>query len=157
MGGGPFPTELDDAVGEHLARVGDEFGATTGRPRRCGWLDAVALRHAVRLNGISGLAITKLDVLDGLETVKIAVAYELDGERLERPPAGADRLSGCVPVYEEMPGWEDGTAGLTTEAQLPANARAYLERLAELIGAPVDIISTGPERNQTIIRRHPFD
>jgi adenylosuccinate synthase len=157
VGGGPFPTELDDDVGAHLGRVGDEFGATTGRARRCGWLDAVALRNAVRLNGISGLAITKLDVLDGLETVKFAVAYELDGERIERPPAGADRLARCTPIYEQMPGWADGTAGLTTDEQLPANARAYLDCVSTLIGAPVHIISTGPERNQTIIRRHPFD
>jgi adenylosuccinate synthase len=157
VGGGPFPTELEDDVGAHLASIGAEFGATTGRPRRCGWLDAVALRNAVRLNGISGLAITKLDVLDGLDTVKFAVAYELDGERIERPPAGADRFARCIPIYEQMPGWTEGTAGLTTDEQLPANAHAYLDRVSELIGAPVHIISTGPERNQTIIRRHPFD
>ena len=157
VGSGPFPTELDDEVGEHLGRVGAEFGATTGRPRRCGWLDAVALRHAVRLNGITGLALTKLDVLDGLDTVRIATEYELDGERRSRPPSGAEALARCVPIYEDMPGWDTPTAGLTREAELPANAAAYLQRLADLIGAEVDLISTGPERSETIIRRHPFE
>tara|TARA_B100000676_G_scaffold307571_1_gene366365 strand:- start:4791 stop:6086 length:1296 start_codon:yes stop_codon:yes gene_type:complete len=157
VGGGPFPTELFDEVGERLAQRGAEFGATTGRPRRCGWLDAVALRHAVRLNGVSGLAITKLDVLDGLETVRIAVAYEVDGNTRMRPPAGADAWARCTPVYEDMPGWSEATAGLTRIEDLPDNARAYLARLAQLIGAPVDIISTGPERDETIILRHPYD
>ncbi|MEM7408444.1 MAG: adenylosuccinate synthase [Pseudomonadota bacterium] len=157
VGGGPFPTELNDAVGEHLGRVGDEFGATTGRPRRCGWLDAVALRHAVRLNGISGLAITKLDVLDGLERVSICVAYDVDGERTKRPPVGGDAWARVQPVYEEMPGWSEPTAGLTRMEQMPAAARAYLDRLAELVGAEVAIISTGPERMETVVAHHPFD
>jgi adenylosuccinate synthase len=157
VGSGPFPTELDDEIGERLGRVGAEFGATTGRARRCGWLDAVALRHAVRLNGITGLAVTKLDVLDGLDTVRIAIAYDIDGVRRARPPAGADELAKCVPVYEDLPGWSQPTAGLTLESQLPANASAYLRRVSELIGAEVDLISTGPERSETIVRRHPFD
>lgn len=157
VGAGPFPTELHDSVGEHLGRVGNEFGATTGRERRCGWLDAVALRHTARLNGLTGLCITKLDVLDGLETVRIATQYNLDGEFRQHPPAGADRLSRCVPVYEDMPGWSEPTQGVTDFDQLPDNAKRYLERMSDLIGVPVDIISTGPERDQTIIRRHPFD
>jgi adenylosuccinate synthase len=157
VGAGPFPTELHDEVGERLGHIGREFGATTGRPRRCGWLDAVALRHCVRLNGVSGLCITKLDVLDGLETVRIATSYEVDGKRMHRPPAGADGWARVEPVYEDLPGWSDSTAGATSLDELPPNARRYLDRLSELIGASVDIISTGPERNQTIIRRHPFD
>ncbi|NKC12357.1 MAG: adenylosuccinate synthase [Gammaproteobacteria bacterium] len=156
VGSGPFPTELSDATGEHLGSAGDEFGSTTGRARRCGWLDIVALRHSVRLNGITGLCVTKLDVLDGLESVCMAVQYRLDGELLQRPPAGASRLSHCEPVYECLPGWQESTKGVREYSQLPANARAYLERLAELAGAPVDIISTGPERSETIVIRDPL-
>lgn len=157
VGSGPFPTELHDSVGEHLGRVGNEFGATTGRERRCGWLDAVALRHTARLNGLTGLCITKLDVLDGLETVRIATQYNLDGKLRGHPPAGADRLSRCEPVYEDMPGWSKPTQGVTDFDQLPDNAKRYLDRMSDLIDVPVDIISTGPERDQTIIRSHPFD
>ncbi len=156
VGGGPFPTELGDTVGRRLADRGREFGATTGRPRRCGWLDAVGLRRAVAVNSVSGLCVTKLDVLDGLDPVRICVAYELDGERLEVPPVGARALARCRPVYEELPGWRESTAGLTDLAALPARARAYLDRVVELVGAPLHIISTGPERDETILIEHPF-
>ena len=156
VGGGPFPTELFDDVGKHLAEVGHEFGATTGRARRCGWLDMVALRRAVRVNSVSGLCMTKLDVLDGLETVKVCTAYRVDGTETTALPAGAEALANCVPVYEELPGWEGSTAGITSLEQLPEAARSYLRRIEELAGVPVDIISTGPDRDETIILRHPF-
>ena len=156
VGAGPFPTELDDDVGEQLASRGNEFGATTGRPRRCGWLDMVALRRAVRLNGISGLCITKLDVLDGLDTVRICTGYSRDGEQLQRPPFDAVSLERCEPVYEDWPGWTDSTAELTSYDGLPANARAYLARVEELAGVPIDIVSTGPGREATIMQRHPL-
>ena len=156
VGGGPFPTELFDAVGKHLGEVGREFGATTGRPRRCGWLDMVALRRAVRVNSISGLCMTKLDVLDGLETVKICTAYQVDGVEVNALPAGAEALARCEPVYEELPGWRGSTAGARAVDLLPDNARAYLARVEALAGVPVDIISTGPDRDETIILRHPF-
>ncbi len=157
VGEGPFPTELDDAVGAHLASQGMERGATTGRPRRCGWLDAVALRRSVRANGVSGLGITKLDVLDALETVKVCEAYRLDGERIDELPADAERLARCEPVYREMEGWRSSTLGAPTRAALPAKARAYLDRIEALAEAPIHLISTGPERNDAIIDRHPFD
>lgn len=157
VGAGPFPTELFDEVGEALGRRGHEFGATTGRPRRCGWLDMVALAHAVRLNGITGLCITKLDVLDGLDTVKICTGYQRDGEVLARPPFDAVSLEACEPVYEEWPGWSDSTVDLTRHDQLPDEAKRYLERVEELAGVPIDIISTGPDREATILRRHPMD
>ncbi|MBT6273903.1 MAG: adenylosuccinate synthase [Chromatiales bacterium] len=157
VGAGPFPTELHDATGEHLGRAGAEFGATTGRARRCGWLDGVALRHSVRLNGIAGLCVTKLDVLDGLSTLKIATSYRIDGKEVTRPPSGAEGWSQCEPVYEELPGWNQPTFGVIQYDDLPANAKAYLNRLAEVAGAPVHIISTGPERSQTIVLHHPFD
>ena len=156
VGGGPFPTELFDDVGKHLAEVGHEFGATTGRPRRCGWLDMVALRRSVRVNSLSGLCMTKLDVLDGLETIKVCTAYRVDGEERSAPPAGAEALAQCEPVYEELPGWSETTAGAQSIDLLPANARAYLKRVEELAGVPVDIISTGPDRDETIILRHPY-
>ena len=156
VGGGPFPTELFDDTGAHLAKVGHEFGATTGRPRRCGWLDMVLLRRAVRVNSVSGLCMTKLDVLDGLETVKVCTAYRVDGVEREAPPAGAEALARCEPVYEELSGWEGSTAGITSVDQLPDAARAYLRRIEELAGVPVDIISTGPDRDETVILRHPF-
>jgi adenylosuccinate synthase len=136
---------------------GHEFGATTGRKRRCGWLDMVALNRSFRLNSVSGICITKLDVLDGLETIRICTAYELDGERIEVPPAGADALARCSPVFVEMPGWAESSMGATSLAALPDNARAYLARIEELSGLPIDIISTGPDRSQTIVGRHPFD
>ncbi|MEX0729240.1 MAG: adenylosuccinate synthase [Aquisalimonadaceae bacterium] len=157
VGSGPFPTELDCDIGRRLAERGNEFGSTTGRPRRCGWFDAVALRRAVQVNSISGLCITKLDVLDGLDSVRVCVGYEYNGQWLDVPPMGAEAMAACTPEYIEMPGWEGSTAGLTDLDELPAGARAYLDKLQELVGVPIDIISTGPDRNETIILRHPFD
>jgi adenylosuccinate synthase len=157
VGAGPFPTELFDAMGEHLAKQGNEFGSTTGRPRRCGWFDAVALRRANQINSVSGLCITKLDVLDGLDTLRLCVGYTCgDGER-GTPPVGAEALASCAPIYEELPGWKESTVGITAYDQLPENARAYLRRIEALVEVPIDIISTGPERNDNIILRHPFD
>jgi len=157
VGAGPFPTELFDDTGRLLAEVGNEFGSTTGRPRRCGWFDAVLLRRAVFTNGLSGLCLTKLDVLDGLPEIRVCVAYDLDGQRLDRPPLDPDRYRDCQPVYETLSGWSEATAGATRFEELPAAARAYLARLEELLGIPVDIISTGPGREAIIVRRHPFD
>ncbi len=157
VGAGPFPTELFDDLGQHLARVGAEFGATTGRPRRCGWFDAVALRRSIINSSVSGLCVTKLDVLDGLESIQICVGYEIDGESIPGLPVVADRFAECKPVYEELPGWKDSTVGLTKLKDLPVNARNYLARIEELAGVPIDIISTGPDREQTIIERHPFE
>ena len=157
VGSGPFPTELSDDVGAHLAKVGAEFGATTGRPRRCGWFDAVSLRRAVIANSLTGLGLTKLDVLDGMQEVKICTGYLLDGELLENPPLLMERYGECEPVYESMPGWEMPTRGITTYAELPEEARSYLGRLEELLEVPIDIISTGPERKEIVILRHPFD
>ncbi len=156
VGAGPFPTELFDDVGERLGERGQEFGATTGRKRRCGWFDAVAVRRARQINGFSGLCITKLDVLDGLRTVKICVAYDVDGERRSTPPGAAEALARCRPVYEEMPGWQESTAGVSRLEKLPSPARHYLDRLTELTGSPIDIISTGADRDETIIVRDPF-
>jgi len=156
VGGGPFPTELTDDVGRYLATRGAEFGATTGRPRRCGWFDAAALKRSIQLNGVSGLCITKLDVLDGVEAVKICVGYEIDGKMSDILPVGAEELERCVPVYEEMQGWMESTVGLKSFAALPKAARAYLARIEALIGVPIDLISTGPERDETIVLRHPF-
>jgi adenylosuccinate synthase len=156
VGAGPFPTELFDTMGEHLARRGNEFGSTTGRARRCGWFDAVALRRAVDINSISGLCITKLDVLDGLETLQICVGYRCDGEVMEIPPAGAEAYAACEPIYEEMPGWQESTLGIQHYDQLPANAQRYLERLGAIVGVPIDMISTGPDRDETIVLRDPF-
>jgi len=157
VGAGPFPTELFDADGEHIAKVGAEFGATTGRARRCGWLDAVALRRSIINSSVSGLCVTKLDVLDELETVQICVAYEIDGQPIAGLPMLMDRFADCVPVYEERPGWQTSTVGVTRFEDLPVNARDYLARIEELAGVPVDIISTGPGREQTIIKQHPFE
>jgi adenylosuccinate synthase len=157
VGAGPFPTELFDDQGAHLASVGAEFGATTGRPRRCGWFDAVALRRSIVNSSVSGLCMTKLDVLDGLETIKICVGYEIDGEPIAGLPVIVDRFADCRPVYEEMPGWSESTVGITRIDDLPKNALDYLSRIEELVAVPLDIISTGPDREQTIIRRHPFD
>lgn len=157
VGAGPFPTELFNDQGEHLATVGAEFGATTGRPRRCGWFDAVALRRSIVNSSVSGLCVTKLDVLDGLETIRICVGYEIDGEPIAGLPIMVDRFAQCQPVYEDMPGWVDSTVGITRYEELPANAREYLARIEELAGVPLDIISTGPDREETIIKRHPFD
>jgi len=156
VGGGPFPTELFDDVGKHMAEVGHEFGATTGRARRCGWLDAVALRRAARVNSLNGLCVTKLDILDGIETLKICTAYTCDGSERSAPPVGAEAFSRCEPIYEELPGWTESTAGVRSFDDLQGNAVAYLERISELTGVPIDIVSTGPDRNETIVLRHPF-
>ena len=157
VGAGPFPTELFDAMGEHLARRGHEFGSTTGRPRRCGWFDAVALRRTNMINSVSGICITKLDVLDGLDTIRLCVGYRHDGKECLALPMEADTLSQCEPVYEEMPGWKESTVGVKCYEDLPANAKAYLKRIEEIIEVPIDIISTGPDRAETIILRHPFE
>jgi adenylosuccinate synthase len=157
VGAGPFPTELFDRMGEHLATVGAEFGATTGRPRRCGWFDAVALRRSIINSSISGLCMTKLDVLDGLETIRICVGYEIDGEPVAGLPVVVDRFAECEPVYEDMPGWDESTVGVTDYDGLPKNARDYIERIEALVGVPMDIISTGADREQTIVRKHPFE
>ena len=157
VGGGPFPTELSDDMGERLRQRGQEFGATTGRPRRTGWFDAAALKRSIQLNGCSGLCITKLDVLDGVEAVKICVGYELEGEFSEILPVGAEELERCHPVYEELPGWMESTVGIKSYERLPKAAQAYLQRIEALAGVPIDLISTGPEREETIVRRHPFD
>ena len=157
VGEGPFPTELRDGVGAHIAEQGREFGATTGRPRRCGWLDAVALRRAVRTNTIDGLCITKLDVLDALETVKVCDAYRLDGERIDELPTDAECLARCEPLYRELAGWRDSTLGVCERTELPAKARAFLDCIESLVEAPVHMISTGPDRHDAIIDRHPFD
>jgi len=157
VGSGPFPTELTDNVGKHLATKGNEFGATTGRPRRCGWFDAVAARRSIFNNSLSGLCITKLDVLDGLDTIRLCVGYTSGGRKLNHPPLGAEALAECQPVYEDMPGWNESTVGVRREADLPKPARNYLARIAEITGTPIDIISTGPDRADTIILRHPLD
>jgi adenylosuccinate synthase len=157
VGGGPFPTELSDDVGELLRQRGQEFGATTGRPRRTGWFDAAALKRSIQLNGVSGLCITKLDVLDGVDAVKICVGYQLDGRLSDILPVGAEELERCVPVYEELPGWKESTVGVSTHAGLPKAARAYLQRIEALCAVPVDLISTGPDREETIVLRHPYD
>lgn len=156
VGSGPFPTELLDDTGKHLATVGREFGSVTGRPRRCGWFDAPALRRSLALSGVGGLAVMKLDVLDGLPVVKLCVAYQRGGERLEMLPFGADAVAGCEPVYEEMPGWSETTVGVRSWDGLPLNARRFLERLSQLAGVPIDMVSTGPDRDDTILLRNPF-
>ena len=157
VGGGPFPTELFDDNGARLAERGAEFGATTGRPRRCGWLDAVALRRMVRLNGVSGFCVTKLDVMDGFDEIKICTKYRLDGELIDAPPLDADAWAALEPVYETFPGWNDSSRGATRMQDLPANAQSYLAAMEDLCGAPVHIVSTGPERSENIILKYPFD
>lgn len=158
VGSGPFPTELFDEVGKHLSEKGHEFGSTTGRARRCGWFDAVALRHAIQINSVSGICLTKLDVLDGLETIKVCVGYrDASGNTVERPPVGCEAFDALVPVYEELPGWSESTVGAKKLADLPANAREYISFLENQIEAPIDIISTGPDRNETIVLKHPFE
>jgi adenylosuccinate synthase len=157
VGAGPFPTELFDEYGEHLSRVGHEFGAVTGRKRRCGWFDAVSLRRSIIHSSVSGLCLTKLDVLDGLDSLQICVGYKSEDGVSKEPPLYADVFADVEPVYEEMPGWKESTIGVTSYQGLPLNARNYLERLQELAGVPIDIISTGPDRDQTIVLRHPFD
>jgi adenylosuccinate synthase len=157
VGAGPFPTELFDEYGEHLSRVGHEFGAVTGRKRRCGWFDAVALRRSIIHSSVSGLCLTKLDVLDGLDSLQICTGYKSEGKISKEPPMYADAFADVEPIYEEMPGWKESTIGVTSYDALPLNARNYLQRLQELAGVPIDIISTGPDRDQTIVLRHPFD
>ena len=156
VGEGPFPTELLDETGELLRRKGNEFGAVTGRPRRCGWFDGAALRRAVQINGITGLAVMKLDVLDGLDTIKLGVGYKMDGKELKVMPSGADAVAKCEPIYEEFPGWTESTFGLTEWDELPESARQYLSRLSEVAGAPIALVSTGPDREQTILHVNPF-
>ena len=152
VGSGPFPTELFDDTGALLAERGHEFGATTGRPRRCGWLDMVSLRQAVAINGVTGLCLTKLDILDPLETIRICTGYRLDGAEVAYPPVGAEAFSRCEPVYEELPGWQCDTEQVREYDQLPENARHYIARIEALLGVPVDIVSTGPDRNQVVMR-----
>jgi adenylosuccinate synthase len=156
VGSGPFPTELDGDVGDQLRARGNEYGATTGRPRRCGWFDAAALKRSIQVNGVSGLCVTKLDVLDGMDELKVCVAYDVDGERSDLLPAGAEDTARCVPVYEDLDGWKESTLGARRLEDLPAPARRYLDRLESICGVPIDIISTGPDRDETILRRHPF-
>ncbi len=162
VGGGPFPTELYDAVGKldpvgkHMATRGHEFGATTGRARRCGWFDAAALKRSIQINGVSGLCVTKLDVLDGIEEIKICTGYRIDGRFSDILPVGADDLERCEPVYESLPGWKESTVGVKRFEALPTAAQAYLKRMEALCGVPVDMISTGPDREETIVLRHPF-
>ena len=157
VGAGPFPTELFDDVGQQLAAKGHEFGATTGRARRCGWLDGVALRRAQQLNSVSGLCLTKLDVLDGLESIAICVGYECSGQLYDTMPSGGDEVGRMTPVYEFHSGWDQSTAGITSWEQLPENAQAYITRVGQVAGTPIDIISTGPERSEAIVLRHPFE
>ncbi len=156
VGSGPFPTELFDETGARLAERGHEFGATTGRPRRCGWFDAVALRNAVNINSVSGLCLTKLDVLDGLETIRICVGYADQAGRPVPNPIDSDDYDGLHPVYEEVPGWSGSTLGARSLEALPPAARDYIHKIEEVVGAPIDIISTGPDRVETIVLRHPF-
>lgn len=156
VGAGPFPTELQNDIGRYMGEKGQEFGSVTGRPRRCGWLDAVSLKRSIQINSVSGLCITKLDVLDGLEKINICVGYQLNGNNIEVPPQDTRELEKCTPIYEELPGWKNSTFGIKTLEELPQEAINYIHRIEELVEAPVDILSTGPDRSQTIIKRHPF-
>ncbi|EOA04816.1 adenylosuccinate synthase [Herbaspirillum sp. BH-1] len=158
VGSGPFPAELptDVGTGKHLASVGHEFGTVTGRARRCGWFDAALLKRSVQINGVSGMCLTKLDVLDGLESLKLCTGYKLNGKTVDIFPVGAEEAAACEPIYEEMPGWSETTVGAKSLDALPANARAYIKRIEELVGVPIDMISTGPDREETIVLRHPF-
>lgn len=157
VGSGPFPTELFDEVGAGLAERGHEFGSVTGRARRCGWFDAAALKRSIQVNGISGMCITKLDVMDGIENINICVGYELpDGSKTDILPCGSDAVETCKPIYETMPGWSESTFGVKEYDKLPENAKAYLKRIEEVCGAPVAIVSTGPDREETIVLHHPF-
>ncbi len=163
VGSGPFPTELYDAeekldpIGKQLATRGHEFGSTTGRARRCGWFDAAALKRSIQINGVSGLCITKLDVMDGMETIRIGVGYKIDGDVRDLSPVGAEALSDCEPIYEELPGWSENTVGIKNYDDLPQNAKHYLRRMEEVCGVPIHIISTGPDRDETIVLHHPFE
>ncbi|HXR92887.1 MAG TPA: adenylosuccinate synthase [Steroidobacteraceae bacterium] len=157
VGAGPFPTELFDETGEHLSKVGHEFGSVTGRRRRVGWFDTVALRRSIVQSSVSGLCITKLDVLDGLDTIRACVGYRVNGQVVAEPPLSVDGYADVDPVYEDLPGWMESTVGITEYGSLPANARKYLERLQALANVPIDMISTGPDRDHTIVLRNPFD
>ena len=158
VGSGPFPSELptDQGVGKHLASVGHEFGTVTGRARRCGWFDAALLKRSVQINGVSGMCLTKLDVLDGIETLKLCTGYKLGDKTVDIFPVGAEEASLCEAIYEEMPGWSDSTVGAKSMEALPLNARNYIKRIEELVGVPIDMVSTGPDREETIVLRHPF-
>lgn len=158
VGAGPFPAELptDAGVGKHLAAVGREFGTVTGRARRCGWFDAALLKRSVQINGVSGMCLTKLDVLDGLESLKLCTGYTLNGKIIDIFPVGAEEAAACQPIYEEMPGWIESTVGVQSLGGLPPNALAYIKRIEALVGVPIDMISTGPDREETIVLRHPF-
>ena len=160
VGGGPFPTELDwqtpGTVGYHLSTVGAEKGVTTGRSRRCGWFDAALLKRSAQVNGLSGLCITKLDVLDGIKELRLCTGYELDGETIDILPMGADEIARCKPIYETLEGWSDSTVGVTQYDRLPVNARLYLQRIEQVTSVPIDIISTSPDRDHTIMMRHPY-
>ncbi len=157
VGSGPFPTELDDDIGRHIAARGNEFGSVTGRPRRCGWFDAAAIKRAIQINGLSGLCVTKLDVLDGMESLQINVGYRIDGQEVDILPFGAENLARCEPIYEEVPGWTASTVGIRDYDALPPEARSYLKRIEAICGVPIDLISTGPDRDETIVMRHPFN
>ena len=156
VGSGPFPTELFDDIGKYLAERGHEFGATTGRARRCGWFDAAALKRSIQINGVSGLCVTKLDVMDGMETVRLCVGYKVGDTRSDILPVGAETLAECEPIYEDIPGWKESTVGVKRYEELPQAARNYLKRMEEVCEVPIDVISTGPDREETIVLRHPF-
>ena len=156
VGSGPFPTDLESDVGERLRTRGNEFGSVTGRPRRCGWFDAAALKRAAQINGLSGLCITKLDVLDGLETLRICTGYKIDGRVTDILPYGADSIAHCEPIFEDHAGWSESTYGVKTWEGLPKNAQVYLKRMEQLVGVSIDLVSTGPDREETVVVRHPF-
>ena len=156
VGSGPFPTEQENDIGAFLAKRGNEFGSVTGRPRRCGWFDAAALKRSIQINGVSGLCVMKLDVMDGLEEIQLCVGYKLNGEVIDILPFGSDAVTRCEPIYETLPGWSESSVGAKRWEDLPANAQAYLKRIEAVCGAPIDIVSTGPDREETIVLRHPF-
>ncbi len=157
VGSGPFPTELLEATGEKLRQIGSEFGATTGRPRRCGWFDAMVIRYAVRINGLTGIALTKLDVLSDFDTIKVCTGYTYEGQELETLPARLETFENCVPVYEELPGWKTDITGVRSYDQLPENAKKYVKRLEQLAGCPIVMVSVGPRRDQTMMLKNPFE
>ena len=157
VGSGPFPTELIDAVGKHIAAKGNEFGATTGRARRVGWFDAAALKRSIQINGVSGLCVTKLDVLDGVESLRLCTGYKISGTVSDILPVGAEALALAEPIYEDLPGWKESTFGVNVLEKLPENAQRYLKRIEEICAVPIDVISTGPDRDETIVLRHPFE
>lgn len=157
VGSGPFPTELINEVGKHIAAKGNEFGATTGRARRVGWFDAAALKRSIQINGVSGLCVTKLDVLDGVESLRLCTGYKINGSISDILPVGAEALALAEPIYEDLPGWKESTFGVNVLEKLPENARKYLKRIEEICAVPIDVISTGPDRDETIVLRHPFE